>query len=116
MSEQLGEKLTKLNRGDSVVVTIGGARYDGEVTEVKRWMCELNHGIMESGEFSIRIKLSTETVNQYELPAEYILISATEDVPQSWDVPQASVYEPLEDETVMDLGAVTGIKSRNGSS
>jgi hypothetical protein len=111
MPDQLGEQLTELNRGDSVIVTVEDIQYDGEVIETQRWMCELNQGFMEPGAVSIEIKLSAETATRYELPWEYILVSATENAPQSWDEPQASVYEPTEDETTTGLGTVTGIKA-----
>lgn len=111
MSEPLGEQLTKLNHGDSVTITVDDARYDGEVIETNRWMCELNQGFMESGAISIRVELSAETISRHKLPGEYLLISATENAPQSWDVPQASVYETTENETGRDLGAVTEINT-----
>lgn len=111
MPESLGEQLTQLNYGDSVAVTVEDAKYVGEVIEIKRWMCELNQGFMESGEISIRIELDAETLNRHELPGEYISITATEDVPQSWDVPQASVFEPIENETAADLGTVTELET-----
>ena len=112
MPESLGEQLTQLNYGDSVAVTVEDAQYGGEVIEIKRWMCDLNQGFMESGEISIRIELDAETLSRHELPEEYILITATENVPQSWDVPQASVYEPIGNETATDLGTVTELKTR----
>jgi hypothetical protein len=115
MSEPLGEQLTQLNRGDSVAVTVEDAQYCGEVIEVKRWMCELNQGFMESGGISIRIELDADTLSRYKLPGEYIMIAATENVPQSWDVPQASVDEPIEDETAADLGTVTELDARTSS-
>lgn len=112
MSESLGEQLAQLKRGDSVAVTVEDAQYGGEVIEIKRWMCELNQGFMESGEISIRIELDTETLSRHELPGEYISITATENVPQSWDIPQASVYKSIENETAADLGTVTELETR----
>jgi hypothetical protein len=112
MSESIGEQLIKLNRGDSVAVLVEDTQYDGEVDEIKRWRCELNQGFMESGEISIRIELDAETLSRHELSSEYISITATENVPQSWDVPQVSVYEPIENEIVTDLGTVTEVEIR----
>ena len=115
MSESLGEQLTQLNRGDSVAFTVEDAQYGGEVIEIKRWMCELNQGFMESGGISIRIELDAETLSRHKLPDEYITIAATENAPQSWDVPQASVDESIEDESAADLGTVTEVDTRTSS-
>ncbi|OYR54523.1 hypothetical protein [Halorubrum halodurans] len=109
MSERIGEQLTRLSRGDPIGVTVEGDRYEGDVVGTKRWLCELNHGFMESGEIRIRVELDAETVDRHELPGAYVRIVATENAPRSWDVPRASSYDPVEDEVVTELGSVTAI-------
>lgn len=110
MADQLGEKLTELDRGDSVAVTIDGARYASEVIETRRWKCELKHGFMESGSISIRIELSADTIDRHDLSTEFLSITATETAPRSWKVPEASAYDPIEREALDGLGAVTDVE------
>ena len=116
MTEQIGEQLTELDSGDSIVVTIDGNHYQGDVINTKRWMCELVSGFMESGSISIYLKLSTETSEARDTPTEHLLISATEDVPQVWDDPRASFYNPTEDETMAHIGNVEELRIVDGSS
>lgn len=115
MTEQLGEQMSELSCGDSVVVTIDGVCYEGIVTDTKRWMCEFKQGFMESGSIAIHLVLSNETVRRYDLPAEKLLITATEDVPQAWNIPKASVYDPIEEETIANLGDVLEIEANAGA-
>lgn len=115
MADQLGERLTDLSRGDSVAVRIEGAEYDGAVIEVNRTMCELEQGFMQSGAISVGVELTPETVGRYELSREFVLISATETAPRSWEVPEASFCEPVEGKTGMELGAVTELEIGSGS-
>lgn len=116
MTEQLGEKLTELNDGDSVILSIEGNQYKGDVTNTKRWMCELVGGIMESGDILIYLALRAETIKRHSPLTEHLLITATEAVPQAWEDPQASFYDSIEGETVAHIGTVAGVEIVNGSS
>lgn len=107
MTEQIGEKLTDLNRGDSVTVTIDGDHYKGEITDTKRWKCELNQGFMESGSIAIYLELDAESVERHDLSENHLLVTATENVPRDWDVPKVSVYNHTEDERIAVLGDVS---------
>lgn len=109
MAKQIGEQLTELNSGDTVAVTIDGDRYEGDVTDTKRWKCELVAGFMESGDLRIYLRLSTETVTRYAAPTEHLLITATEDVPRDWDTPQASFYRPAEEESTTQIGEIDDV-------
>lgn len=110
MTGQVGERLTELNHGDSVIVTVNGTRYRGDVTDTKRRKCELNRGFMESGSIAIYLGLNSKTGMDQDTSTECLLITATEDAPQAWDVPTASAYDPTKDETIAELGDVTEVK------
>jgi len=104
-----GEKLTKLNSGDSVAVTVGESIYKGTITEKKRWKCELVGGFMQSGDIRVQLQINPELVESHQYPASYILITATEDAPHDWDTPQASFYDPTQSEVITQIGNVNEV-------
>lgn len=115
MTEQIGERLTELDEGDSIVVTVGDDQYSGDITETKRWMCELIGGFIESGSISIYLNLSPATIERHSPVTDQLVITATEDVPQSWDDPRALYYDPVENETVARIGGVNEVREVDGS-
>lgn len=115
MAKQIGEQLTELDSHDSVLVNIDGERYEGDVADTERWMCELVAGFMESGSISIYVKLSAETINHQDPPTDDLVITATENVPRDWEEPQASFHDPIEDEIVEQVGTVDYIRVVDGS-
>lgn len=114
MTDQIGETLTELSQGELVTVIVAGARYSGEVIKIDRRKCDLVAGIMEDGYISVELKADKETTERHELPTEYLLVSATEDVPLSWEDASVSVYNPDTGEAVDSVGTVTGIRSGSG--
>lgn len=113
MTEQLGNFLTRLECGDSVVVAADGEQYEGDVTDAQRWECELVGGFMESGDVRIDIELTAQSVNAQNLPGNHLLITATEKVPTHWDTRHASIFDLQENETIRHLGEVTEIEVVN---
>jgi len=110
MGEQIGEKLPTLERGDSVVITAGENKYEGTVIKKKRKKCELNMGFMEAGSISVYFELCNKTIKRHDISTKLLVISATEEVPYNWSVPQASIFSPSGDETTNHLGKVTALE------
>ena len=71
---------------------------------------------MESGDISIYLKLNDETIKRHTPMTEHLLITATEDVPQAWDDPQASFYDSTADEKITHIGNVDEVEIVKGSS
>lgn len=115
MTQEVGEKLPTIDSGDTLLVGIGGSRYQGKVVETNRWKCEMNQGFMESGSISIYLELTAESDTSHDLPGENVVIVATENVPSDWETPTASIYDPATDERLDDLGNVTEIEVVNNS-
>lgn len=113
--KQTGEKLTKLNSGNSVAVTVDKSIYEGTVTEKKRWKCELVGGFMESGDIRVQLQINPELVESHEYPTSYILITATEEAPHNWDTPQASFYDSTQSEVITQIGNVNKVNITNNS-
>lgn len=109
MSSSLGKRLTGLQKGDSVVVTIDGEQYAGEVIDKNRQKCDLVSGFMEDGYVGIYLQLDSETVNKYGLTTQHLVMGSTEEVPSDFKSPIASVYDMSEKESITSLGEVKGI-------
>jgi len=110
MPDKIGETLTELSQGEVITIIGAADRYCGEVIEINRQKCNLNSGFMEDGYIGVKLKVEKETIERHELPTDYLLVSATEDVPQSWKYPRVSVYNLTEGETADRLGTVEEIR------
>jgi len=107
MCEDIGIRLTKLDVEDCIVATIDGKEYIGEITEINRKKCDLVAGFVEDGYISVYIQLNSEIVNKYNISTRYLVISSTEDAPNDFQSPTASVYDMSEENSVEKLGGVT---------
>ncbi|MFB6187932.1 MAG: hypothetical protein ABEI86_13850 [Halobacteriaceae archaeon] len=110
MTDKIGKTLTEVSQGEVITVIVADDRYKGEVIEINRQKCNLVAGFMEDGYIGVKIKAEEETIERHELPTDYLLVSATEDVPRSWKDPRVSVYNSTDGETADGLGTVTEIR------
>ncbi|WP_049982483.1 hypothetical protein [Halorubrum sp. BV1] len=111
MGTQVGEQLSTLNQGDLVTVTAAETHYRGEVVGVNRQQCDLVAGFMEDGYIGVQLRVDNESLNRNDLATEYLLVSATEEVPRSWSQATMSIYDPVEDTAIEALGAVSEIET-----
>lgn len=81
MAEELGELLARLDNGDSILVTVGDASYEGEVDDEKRWECELKDGTMGSGSVSVYLDHEDETIDRKGTSAKRLRVTAREVAP-----------------------------------
>jgi hypothetical protein len=109
MSSSLGKRLTGLQKGDSVVVTVDGEQYTGEVIDKNRQKCDLVAGVMEDGYIGVYLQLDSETVDKYGLTSEHLVMGATEEVAGDFEPPTASVYDISEKESITSLGEIEDI-------
>lgn len=109
MSSSLGKRLTGLKKGNSVVITIDGEQYAGEVIDKNRQKCDLVAGFMEDGYIRIDLQLDSETVDKYGLTTQHLVMGSTEEVPGDFEPPTASVYDMSEKESITSLGEIEGI-------
>lgn len=110
MGTQVGEQLSSLNKSDPVTVIAAGTRYPGEVVGINRRQCDLVAGFMEDGYIGVQLRVDKESVNRHDLATKYLLVTATEEAPQSWSQATVSMYDPVEDTAIEVLGAVSEIK------
>lgn len=110
MIESLGEKLTELQVGDSLIITVSGEHYTGEVVEINRQKCDLVSGFMEDGYIGVYMKLTSQTIEEQNLSVNHILIAATEKVPNDFEPPTASVYDLNSEDSVTSLGKIQDIR------
>lgn len=103
----IGERLTELERGDDVSVTVDGREYCGTVTSTSRTECELAGAFMESGYVGVSVDLDAETVDRHGLSTDELSIGAEERGPRAWDAATAMLGEST------DLGEVGEVESTN---
>ncbi len=111
MSNSLGQKLVRMHVQEEVSVRIGGDKYIGNIIEINRKKCDLVSGFMEEGYIEIYLNLHPETVNRLGLSTECLRISATEDTPNDFASPIASLYDATGEQLTNQLGEVTEINS-----
>jgi len=111
MSNSLGQKLVRMRVGEQVSILIGSNEYVGDVIEIEREKCDLVSGFMEEGYIEICLNLHPETVTRQNISKEYLIISATEDTPNDFASPTASLYDKDTDQLRNHLGEVTEVNS-----
>lgn len=111
MSNSLGQKLVRMHVQEEVSVRIGGDKYIGNIIEINRNKCDLVSGFMEEGYIEMYLSLHPETVNRLDLSTECLMISATEDTPNDFAAPIASLYDATDEKLTNQLGEVTEINS-----
>lgn len=115
MVDTIGEQLTDVQVGDTVVVTVSNTQYTGEVVDTTRRKCNTDPiGLIESGGVTIYLDLDTTTSEVSLLASAQLRIRATEEVPFSWDDAKAYLYHPeTEDSEYLDTVTDLDIETEN---
>lgn len=101
-----------MTTGDRVGIEVGDNLYSGTIVGVNRRKGESAIGGIENGFIEVRLNLDSETVAEYDLGTDQLLVRATEEVPLVWSTPRAAMYDPREGEAGRRIGRVSNIQTQ----
>lgn len=89
------DRLSDLDTGDQVTLTVDGDELRGEVSYRHRRPARQTDGVPSRGEVAVDIDLASGTVETHDLASEHLEVTVTETRPGRWETPEVELWAPV---------------------